>query len=251
MTKTLLFDIETAPNLGFVWGKWQQDVIEFDRDWYILCFCSKWLDKRKITCHALPNFKRYDVDREDDKRVVKKLWKLFDEADILVAHHGDPFDVKKANARFVAHDLPPPSPYKTVDTVKVARKHFKFDSNKLDELGRYLGIGRKLPTTGFALWKGCMEGDKKAWAKMVRYNRQDVKLLEEVYLILRPWMPNHPNVNILSDKRGACPTCGENRLVKRGQTIVGRVNKRQNYQCRSCGAYSQGKLEKYTPLDIR
>src|ERR1044072_2516292 len=98
--KILLFDIETAPSLGYVWGKWEQDVLDFKREWYMLCFVAKWLDKKGMITGALTDFKTYKKDPENDRELVKQLWHLFDEADILIAHNGDQFDVKKANARF-------------------------------------------------------------------------------------------------------------------------------------------------------
>lgn len=249
-TKILLLDIETAPNLGYTWGKWEQDVIEFKEDWYILSYGAKWWGKSKMITRKLPDYPNFKRDKSDDGSLIKDLWELFDEADVIVAHNGDVFDVRKANARFIAHNLKPPSPYKTVDTKKVAKKYFQFDSNKLDELGRYLGIGRKLQTGGFKLWLDCMAGDKRAWAKMEKYNKQDVRLLEEVYSLLRPWMTNHPNVNVLNEKTGACPTCGSTKVQKRGFSFT-TVGKKQRYQCISCGAWSHGKITRIKSIELR
>lgn len=238
--KILSFDIETAPSLGWVWEKYETNVLDFEAEWYLLCFAAKWLDGKMIT-HALPDFKGYKPGSENDKALVKELWKLFDEADILIAHNGDHFDIRKANARFAYYNLPPPSPYKTIDTLKVARKYFNFTSNKLDDLGNHLGYGRKLAHTGFHLWKGCMTGDEKSWKHMVEYNKRDVVLLEKIYLHLRPWLQSHPNVALLADKEG-CPACG-GKLQKRGLGI-NKTTKYQRLQCTNCKAWSQGKLTK-------
>ncbi len=240
--KILLFDLETAPSLGWVWEKYETNVLDFKAEWYLLCFAAKWLDGNKVFAHALPDFKSYKPGSEDDKALVKELWNLFDEADILIAHNGDHFDIRKANARFAYYKLPPPSPYKTIDTLKVARRYFNFTSNKLDDLGNHLGYGRKLAHTGFHLWKGCMRGDKKSWKHMVDYNKRDVVLLEQIYQHLKPWIQNHPNVALLADKEG-CPACG-GKLQKRGLGI-NKTTKYQRYQCISCGAWSKGK---YVPI---
>lgn len=239
-TKILLFDIETAPNLGYIWGKYEQNVLEFTRDWYMLCFAAKWLDSKGVITSALPDFKLYKKDSEDDTEVVKALWKLFDEADIIIAHNGNNFDIKKANAKFLMQGLTPPSFYQKIDTLKVARRYFKFDSNKLDDLGEYLKVGRKAETGGFALWKGCMEGKSSSWNKMVKYNKQDVVLLEEVYLKLRPWMDSHPNRNLLDNTLKMCPICGSDKLHRRGFRLT-RVSKFQRYQCQSCGGWSDSR----------
>ena len=127
MSKVLFFDIETAPNMSYVWGQWQQDVIKHVDEWYILCFSYKWEDHKSTHVVALKDFELYDNDPGNDLQVVKKLWELLDEADIVIGHNSDAFDIKKANARFVYHGLGPPSHYQTVDTLKMARIHFKFN----------------------------------------------------------------------------------------------------------------------------
>lgn len=235
--KILFFDLETAPSLGWVWAKWETNVLDFEQEWYILSFVARWKDGKYITS-ALPDFKGYKRQPENDKQLVKKLWKLFNEADVLIAHNGDKFDVKKANARFTYYNLPPPKPYKTIDTLKVARRHFSFTSNKLDDLGKYLGYGRKIVHTGFNLWQGCMKGDLKSWKKMIRYNKRDVELLEKIYLHFRPWIENHPNLNLVTGELQKCPKCG-GELMKQGKRWT-RSSVFQQYNCRSCGGWCHG-----------
>ncbi len=241
--KIAIIDIETAPSLGYVWGKWEQDVIDFEKSWYILSFAVRWLGEKTTRVYALNDFSLYKKDKENDLMLVKKLWEVFNEADVIIAHNGDKFDIKKSNARFLAHGITPPEPYKTIDTLKVAKKYFKLDSNRLDDLGQYLGVGRKAQTGGFKLWRDCMLGDNSAWRKMKDYNKQDVNLLNDVYLKLRPWMTNHPNMNILNGTQKACPICTHGKLTKRGFRITV-LGKKQSYQCNGCGGWSVGKLIK-------
>jgi hypothetical protein len=227
-----------------VWGKYEQDVIEFAADWYILSFAAKWLDKNKIHVHALPDYEGYERDRTNDKALVGHLWHYLDQADIIVAHNGDRFDLRKINARAVLHGLGPPSPYRTVDTLKIARRHFKFDSNRLDDLSKYLGLGSKLPHTGKHLWLSCMAGDEEAWRLLRRYNRHDVVLLERVYLQLRPWSTTHPNLTWFSRADGDCPVC-ESHETKKSGWHYNRTSRRQRRTCLNCGhRYNLGKLEK-------
>lgn len=237
--KILLFDIETAPNLAYVWGKYEQNVIEYDSEWYLLCYAAKWLGKNKIMTSKLTDFpSRFKKDSNDDLEVVKELWKLLDEADIVIAHNGKAFDVKKTNARFLYHGLLPPSPFKQIDTLTEARKHFKFNSNKLDDICNLLGIGRKIKHEGFSLWLKCMKGQSSAWNKMIKYNKQDVILLEKVYEKFKPYITNHPNIGLYQQKDFACPNCGSQHLQKRGFNRT-KTNLYQRYQCQSCGAWSQ------------
>jgi len=240
--RILLLDLETAPNLGFVWGIWEQNVIDVKKSWYLLSFAAKWANERKTHVRCLPDYPRFKSHKEDDKHLIADLWKLLDEADVVVAHNGDRFDIRKANARFVAHGLPPPSPYKSVDTLKIARKHFKFDSNRLDDLGKYLGVGRKIPHTGKHLWLGCMNGDKKSWKTMRRYNTRDVTLLERVYFKLRPWTTTHPNLTFFSRRPEECPVCESGAIKNTGFNYT-RTGKRQRATCKSCGhRFSYGNL---------
>ena len=239
--KILLFDIETSPNLAYVWGRYEQNVLDYEKEWEIICFAWKWLGEKKI----------YDISmrgKRDDRTVVQKLWKLFDQADIVIAHNGDKFDQKKARARFLYHGMTPPSSHQSIDTVKVSRRYFNFNSNKLDELGRHLGLGRKVHTGGFQLWLGCMQNDSKAWKKMIKYNRKDVSLLEKVYLKLRPWMDIHPNRAVIEERPDACPKCGGKRLQSRGIQKT-RTQAYRQFQCQSCGGWcrSRVRMKGYAP----
>lgn len=235
--KILLIDIETAPSLGWVWEKYETNVIDFKRDWYVLSFGYKWLGDTKVHVLGLDDYPGYRRDPENDKRLMQDLWVLIDQADVIIAHNGDAFDLPKINTRFLTHKLTPPSPYKTIDTLKLARSVFRFDSNKLDDLGRYLGVGRKLPHTGFHLWQGCMKGDRKSWRMMKAYNGHDVELLERVYFIMRSW--GKPNAGINMGEAGVCPKCGSDKVHKRGFSYTA-LRRKQRYVCNACGGWHDG-----------
>lgn len=240
--RILVYDIETTPNLGYTWGKWDQNVIQFHQEWHLLSFAYKWLGEKRVNVVALDDFAGYKRNLTNDIHVARELHALIDEANVTIAHNGDKFDMRKAQARFVVHGFDPPSPVRQIDTLKIARRHFMFNSNSLDDLGRVLGVGRKGKTGGFDTWLGCMAGDPAAWARMKKYNRQDVQLLEDVYLRLRPWIENHPHVGVLAGKPDSCPKCGVvGRLESKGLRR-NRVTAVRRYQCRSCGGYCQARL---------
>lgn len=233
--KILLYDIETEPNLGYTWGKYEQNVIQFKNEFKLLSFAYKWLGKKTVHCIARPDFKD-----KTDKSLVEALWHILDEADIVIAHNGDAFDQKKSNARFLECGLPPPSPYVTIDTKKVAKKYFMFNSNSLNDLGRNLEVGTKFKHQGFDLWLGCMAGKRAAWAIMKKYNKQDVVLLEKVYLKLRPWINGHPNVNADYEKVAYCPKCGGDSLKSCGITRTKTTSYRL-YRCNDCKGYCKSR----------
>jgi uncharacterized protein YprB with RNaseH-like and TPR domain len=208
--KILFFDIETSPNIGYSWGRWEQNIISFQKEWEILSFAWKFQGKKTVRCLTRADFKD-----KTDKSLVRMLRAVLNAADVVVAHNGDQFDVKKSTARMIYHGFSPTKPLKSIDTKKIAKKYFNFNSNSLNDLGTYLGLGKKLNTGGFDLWLGCMANDKKSWATMAKYNKQDVVLLEKVYDKFRPWIHNHPNVAKLYNI-GECPKCTSPNVVKRG-----------------------------------
>lgn len=241
-TKILFFDIETMANVGYTWQKYEQNVIDFEREWYLLCFAYKWLGQTNTKAHSLPDYNLYKKDKYNDKMLAEQLWKLFDEADIIVAHNGNSFDVKMVNARFAYHGFPPPSPYKTIDTKLVAKRYFRFNSNKLDDLGNYFDLGRKIDTGGFELWLGCLNNDPMSWHRMVKYNKQDVILLEKVYLRLLPWITNHPSKSFKPKADFSCPNCEKDTMIKH-KTRMTRTGLKQQWQCEECGCYETRKIE--------
>jgi hypothetical protein len=225
------------------WQLYEANAVYVLRDTYIISVAYRWLGERRTKSQLLPDFPRYKKHKHCDRDLCRTLWGLLDRADIVVAHNGDRFDIKKINSRLIVHGHEPPSSYKTVDTLKVSRAKFKFDSNKADNVARYLNEPRKLTHTGAALWKGCCEDhDPRSWRTMGRYNRRDVDLLVRLYERLKPWMPNHPNLNLYTGGSG-CPTCQSSNIKRRGLTYA-RTTVRQRYQCLDCHAAWSGEIIK-------
>lgn len=236
LPKILIYDLETSPLKAYVWRRWKQNIYldQTISEWFLLTWSAKWLFGDEVMSDKLTG---EEVLKENDSRIVATLWKLIDEADMVIAHNGDSFDVPKMNARFLLNGLPPASPYRTIDTKKVAAKQFGFSSNKLDALAGYFGLDCKLDTD-FKLWARCMEGDDESLAYMEKYNKYDVELLEEVYLKLRPWINAHPNVGLYVESDvPVCTHCGNEHLepTKPYTTQAGVYDV---YRC-SCGALNR------------
>lgn len=235
--KVLLFDIETSFRVGAVWGMWKQNIHEEQliKDSYILCWAAKWLGEDYTYYDALPFHYKYTRDPENDYYIVKSLRKMLDQADVVITHNGDRFDIPRINTRMAIHGFTPPSQYKSIDTLKIARRNFDFTLNRLDALGRFLKVGRKLETGGFKLWREIILNQcPDAWDKMIRYNIQDVTLLESVYGKLRAWGSDHPNLHILNDSnKPVCTVCGSE--VKKNGKYSTPTQIYQKYQCTSCG----------------
>lgn len=236
--KILLWDIETAPVVAAVWGLFNQNIQHESiiQDWYMICAAWKWLDKPKIYTSSVLE----GEDHTDDLPIVETLHHTLSQADAIVAHNGNAFDLKKFNARVIKHGLEPLPYIPLIDTLKIARAHFKFTSNRLDYLGDFLEVGRKVETEK-GLWMKCLNGDKGAIKRMLKYNRGDITLLEDVYMKLRPFDRQHPNWNHDSSVH-VCPSCGSADLQRRG-VYKTRITQRQRYQCNSCGSWSSsGKM---------
>lgn len=244
MPKILLLDIETAPNKIYAWDMYQEwnNPEMLIESWYILCWCAKWLDEKQVMSSALPDFKRrYSRNKKDETGVLLEMHKLLSEADIVVGHNISGFDLGKLKAKFLQYNIPLPPPSKIVDTLIAARKGFRFTSNKLGDLGAFLRIGHKIDTGGFGLWKGCIDRKKDAWDKMIKYCKQDVLLLEKVYLKLRVDMQRHPNLGAyLAESAFVCPKCGSDKLIKYGFTFSNQT-KYQRYRCTTCGGFARSR----------
>jgi uncharacterized protein YprB with RNaseH-like and TPR domain len=198
----------------------------------IISAAWKWHgDKEVYEAHINP------ARPKDDHQLIKTLYKVLLQADVLVAHNGDKFDLRKFNARAIYHRLKPLPKIPTIDTLKIARRVFYFNSNRLDYLGKFLCGTGKLPTT-YDLWLDVMDGDAGALATMVKYNKADVVVLEKVYERLLPYIKNHPNAALYRDVK-VCPNCGSGNFQKRGFQF-NLTTKRQRYQC-ECGAWFSGK----------
>lgn len=240
--RTILWDLETSPLIVPVWGLWENNIDHTNilEETNILCVCWKELGRPSIgSLSVSPDKPR------DDKSLCREIRDILAQADVLVAHNGNDFDVKVLNARLLYHGLKPLPQIPLVDTKLVAKNKFRFTSNRLDYLGAFLGLGRKKKTT-FKLWLDILNGKQGALNYMIRYCKQDVRLEEKVYLKLRPFMTNHPNQRLYSSMSD-CPICGKGPLTSQGYRYT-RTTKRQRFQCKACGGWSQGETRERTKV---
>ena len=245
--KVLILDIETAPIRAYVWGIWNQNVgtNQIESDWFCLTWAAKWLFEDKVYSGKLTP---KEVKGQDDKRIIKGIWEMVNEADIVIAHNGEKFDMPKLNARFIINGLQPPLPYQTIDTLKHIRRQFGFTSNKLDYVNKLLNLQRKSETGGFELWEKCMQGSTEALDLMEIYNINDVRILEETYLHIRAWIKPHPNMGlfILDESQSRCPSCGSADLEESGKHYHTTANIYVACRCTNCGATARKRLADIT-----
>jgi len=250
--KILVLDIETAMMKIETWGilyKQRPQPHQIIEEWFCLAWAAKWLFDNNVMSDILTP---EETSCRDDKRIMKNLWNLIDEADIIIGHNVANFDLRKSNARFIKHGLFPPMSYQIIDTLKIAKKNFAFSAYTLDYLCNLFNLSRKLETN-YKLWKDCLRGDKTALKNMNTYNIQDVLSTEELYLVLRPWIKSHPNLGLYGDFIGnVCPNCRGTNFQMKGYyyTPAGRF---ESGRCNDCGAIfrlGQSDLEKEERKDL-
>lgn len=242
--KILIFDIETSPLRAFVWSRWKQNIYldQTIAEWFMICWSAKWLGEDTVYSDVLTS---QEILKENDTRITQSIWALLDEADIVIAHNGKRFDVPKLNSRFILNGFPPPAPYKQIDTKEVSAKEFGFSSNKLDALAGYFNIEHK-DDTDFNLWVKCLEGDQESLDYMVTYNKKDVTILEKIYLRLRPWIKNHPNVAVyIESDNKVCPYCGSEHIYETVDYVYTQVNKYRAFRCEVCKGIARMRTTSY------
>jgi len=232
--RVLLYDIETSLQLAAIFDLKYNDYINPDNlvtERYVLSICWQWLGESKVhSVSVLDDPKRFAKNPSDDTYVLKEFAKVLAEADCLIAHNGDAFDFRYLKTRMIIKGLPVLPPIASIDTYKVVKANFKFNANRLDYVGKILGCGGKTDTPK-GLWLDVLKGSKSAIKAMVDYNKRDVTLLKDVFLKLRPFIPNHLNRELFGGS--GCPRCGSTRIQSRGvHRAITKVY--QRFQCQSC-----------------
>lgn len=237
--KILIFDTENLPLISAHFSLWKQNINHktqlIRKEHTMITWAAKWLGSDVVMSSALTP---KEILKEDDSRIVKQLWNLLDQADIIIAHNSA-FDTKVANARFLKHGLNLPSTYKEICTYKASKKTLKLPSHSLDYIAKFLGLGGKLEHTGMNLWMDCLKGNQEAIDLMLLYNTKDVTLLEDVYIKLRPFIKGHPNISLFQEEPG-CTVCGSDNIIE-NSIFFTKASKYMEYRCKDCGTLSKNK----------
>jgi len=227
--KILSIDIETSPNLAYSFELRNafigiDQIVEPSR---MLCFAARWNDER---------MQFYSEFHHGADQMVQKAYDLLEEADVVMHYNGKKFDERRMNNEFYRRGMTRPAPYRRIDLWRASVDAFDFPSSKLAYILRESELPSKVETGGFGLWRGCLDGDPRSWAKMRRYCIQDTKVLWPLYLKMRSWIPGHPSRAI--GNGFVCTNCASPNLERRGyrETQVGRY---QAYRCRDCGSWCQ------------
>jgi hypothetical protein len=242
--RILHLDIETAPLASYHWSLWKQNIglNQIKVEWSVLAFCAWWEGDARKDIIYMDTF--FQDDMRDDSVLLARLWELLDEADFIVAQNGQRFDAKKIRARLLMNGFPPPSPFKVIDTLLIAKSVFGFTSNKLEWMATYFSTVPKRKHgkfAGFDLWVEFLDGNPAAQKEMRLYNIDDVRSLRQVWLELRPWAIDHPNVAVYyPGDTTRCPKCGSEDITKRGRQYTN-TGEYHRYHCGGCGGWSRSR----------
>lgn len=235
MPKILVFDIETSPAKSYHWRMFKENIsidqlIEPTR---ILCVGYQWFGEPEVY-----TISSWEVGEE---AMLREMHRLINEADAVVGKNSIKFDIAHLRTWFIKYGLDPLPQLTHIDLEKILKYHFKFQSNKLDYVAEFLGVGKKVDTGGFKLWRKVMEGNEVARKKMLRYCAHDVRITGRLYKKMRGWIPDHPAIRALGSE--ACPTCQSHKTQKRGKRYT-RCFEIQRHQCTECRGWFSGKRKK-------
>lgn len=253
--KILIFDIETMALVAWTWADnmYETGLVEIIKPGLVLGYSAEWLESGEVKTRMWSDYEGYKpyhtlgayivAPPNEDRAIVKDIWELLNQADIIVVQNGQAFDLRYMNSRFVYYGLPPLKPVEVVDTKRAYKKYLRLPSYSLDNISEYYGLGRKKEHEGWPLWKKCILGDPQAIKKMKLYNRHDVVLTKEIYLKIRPLIREHPNLNLILGTELRCRNCGSKNLRREG-TKHRLSGISQKFACKDCGAWGSVPLDK-------
>lgn len=239
--RILVIDIETHLKKAMLFRHGKQYVSasafkDYDK---MICWSAKWLGDNEVFGDV--QTPKESVSR-DHRRVTKSMWDAMSQADFYISHNGINFDIPMLNTFFVEERLGLPGFARNIDTCQIARKNFSFESNAMDYLCKRLGLNDGKIKTDITLWEGCYEGDQASLDYMFNYNQMDSVVLEDLYNVFIPYVPNFPNMGIWGDVNvRKCPYCGSTNFKhKEGEFKFTPNGKFNSYRC-ECQAIFRSK----------
>ena len=216
------------------------DMIEWPRT---ICAAWKWYDAPDVEFAA-----EWEVGGYDG--FMRRVWDVFNDADLIIGHHADRFDARHLMGGWAEMGLPAPSPYKVIDTLKIARGTFAYESNTLDALNKRLGIDAKTDKYDVKIARAAVNGDKEAQEALSAYNRGDIIASEALFDRLRPFAKGIPHLGMWTDDELACPSCGHT-MTATGKTVHANVQRYEHLHCPNCGAHARGTTRLKNPTRTR
>lgn len=235
--RVLVYDIECSPIVAYTWDLKPyrlpiDNIVENPR---ILCIGAQWLGEKRVQLYS-----EWQHGREG---MLENIHRLFSEADVVAGFNSKSFDTPWVLGELAREGHMPPAPFSQVDLYREARSSWRWPSMRLQYVAESLGLGSKMSTGGFGLWRAVLAGDEKAQAKMGRYCKQDVRLTAELYEKMLPWLKTAPNQALYADDEAdvlSCPKCESTDVTRQGYSYT-KLGKYLQLRCKACGGWSRGK----------
>lgn len=220
--KYLYFDLESSLMEGYFFKIWDENIpiTRVKKHSHLLTAAWATNDGEVESIRISPE----DVKTGNDLAVVVKMIEMINSCDVLVTYNGKRFDLKLLNTRAIYWGLPPIAAKKHVDLFEQAKKSFKFPSNSMQNVSKYLGLEGKLATGGTLLWERCANFDDKevcneALIEMETYNRQDIEATRDLHKRLQGWGKSAPNIGTIAKSKDGveglrCIHCGSSDVSK-------------------------------------
>ena len=235
--KIAILDTETSAVLSWHFDRWNINIGDNNvqvEGGNVMVASHKWFGED--TTHAVYMTAK-EIKEMDDSRLIHAMYDIYAEADAIVMHNGKKFDNKVIQTRGIYHGLGKLPTVKIIDTLQIAKKYLRLPSNRLDSIGKYFGLGRKVPNDGIALWKRVQNGDKEAMKEMVEYCVGDVNLLESVFKKLAVLgIDGFKAAQYFDDEVLRCNVCGSENITQTGRFVYTGVSKFTEHKCTDCGA---------------
>lgn len=218
--KRLFYDIETSFAEGYFWRPGYNQQIHASqilRHAQIICISWSWEHEEEVH-HA-----HWGLNKQCDKKLLKKFIKELNRADELISHNGKKFDIRWIRTRAIFHDIKDMRPvYNEIDTLTWAKKYLNMPSNSLANIANYYGLEAKLDSGGMDTWLGVViRKDQESLDRMLEYCDGDIRTLKAVFHKLNKYCEPTYHYGVKSGgDRWQCPECGNVQINYRNQYVT-------------------------------
>lgn len=240
--KILVFDLEVSTKIVHTYQMWDTNISpsHIIEDFYILAFSAKFFGEDKVYYLDTRKSPKCDI------RILEALSDLINQATHLCGHNLKRFDLPTLRSRMIQKGISPIPELPVIDTLGIAKRLFKFSSNKLSELAKYLGCDvlkddhSKFP--GISIFTEAMNGNQEAFEAMEHYCKTDSIVTEKILVKLMPW---EPAINFQSNYQKIVCSCGEDKFFKNGI----KYTRSGSFQIMRCHKCSKCYLDKTNLID--
>lgn len=124
-----------------------------------------------------------------DKRIVRSAIGAISKCDVIVTFYGTGFDMPYLRARALYHGITYPAygQIQHLDTFYMARRLLKLSNRRMGTAAEFLGLEEK-DHYDVSVWNRARLGDAEALAHILSHNESDVRITEQLFSVLGPYV---------------------------------------------------------------